>query len=86
MHDTDILLKVIDLEDKLDVLDYCTRDIFKFPTFCEHCKSNDHMSFSYKFHPHPIVASYNREDYPFHYIEPIEEVVLSFRTSELMTR
>ena len=78
--------KGIEVGDKLEALDYCAKGIFAYQSFCEHCKSNFHLSFSCKFHPNPIVASYNRDCYIFDYVETIEELMLYFRTSELMTR
>lgn len=73
------------MDDILRALDYCAEGIFAYSLFFERCKSNAHMSFSCKFRPNVVVASYNRDDYIFVYVEITEELMLNFRTSELIT-
>ena len=63
------------------VLDHVTSLILNF---CIQCGSADHMSFFCKDHPHPIVRSYNRGDYPYDKVEVIEEMMLMLRSYELM--
>jgi hypothetical protein len=44
------------------------------------------MTYSYKFHPIPFIASYNRKCLPSECVEYVEELMLVYRTLELMNR
>jgi hypothetical protein len=76
--------KGIEVGEKLEALDIIAKDILILS--CKNCKSICHMTYNCKFHPITFIASYNRKCLPSECVEYVEELILIYRTLELMNR